>query len=220
MIWLCLQGSQYLWQPVSEEDQKQSRFSAARPHFRRKQRLFLSMYRQQSSHFLFGQQHQVKQNDRYGWMDIVLLFSWSLTVLLLKWPEYTTLLQWPAAPLCSRPSGTFMHHFFYFVDLLYLTRRWSRAASFLCLSHRHDMQTGRWLSKLSAVWDPKQEDCFVVGSMMRPRRVQVFHESGRLLHSFMDSENLNTVLSVTAFHPTRNAVLGGNASGRLHVFAS
>uniref|UniRef100_A0A8C7Z378 WD repeat-containing protein 76 n=1 Tax=Oryzias sinensis TaxID=183150 RepID=A0A8C7Z378_9TELE len=97
---------------------------------------------------------------------------------------------------------------------------WSRAASFLCRSHRHDMQTGRWLSKLSAVWDPKQEDCFVVGSMMRPRRVQVFHESGRLLHSFMDSENLNTVLSVTAFHPTRNAVLGGNASGRLHVFAS
>uniref|UniRef100_A0A3P9IKR3 WD repeat-containing protein 76 n=1 Tax=Oryzias latipes TaxID=8090 RepID=A0A3P9IKR3_ORYLA len=94
------------------------------------------------------------------------------------------------------------------------------SSSPLLTSIRHDMQTGRWLSKLSAVWDPKQEDCFVVGSMMRPRRVQVFHESGRLLHSFMDSENLNTVLSVTAFHPTRNAVLGGNASGRLHVFAS
>ncbi|XP_018522468.1 WD repeat-containing protein 76 [Lates calcarifer] len=84
---------------------------------------------------------------------------------------------------------------------------------------RHDMQTGRWLSKLSAVWDPKQEDCFVVGSMSKPRRVQVFHESGRLQHSFMDEENLNTVLSVTAFHPTRNILLGGNASGRLHVFS-
>uniref|UniRef100_A0A3B5M038 WD repeat-containing protein 76 n=1 Tax=Xiphophorus couchianus TaxID=32473 RepID=A0A3B5M038_9TELE len=79
--------------------------------------------------------------------------------------------------------------------------------------------TGRWLSKLSAVWDPKQEDCFVVGSMKRPRRVEVFHESGQLLHSFLD-ENLGTVLSVTAFHPTRNALLGGNSSGRMHVFHS
>lgn len=83
----------------------------------------------------------------------------------------------------------------------------------------HDMHTGRWLTKLSAVWDPKKEDCFVVGSMKRPRRVEVFHESGRLLHSFMD-DNLATVLSVTAFHPTRNALLGGNASGRMHVFYS
>lgn len=80
------------------------------------------------------------------------------------------------------------------------------------------MQTGRWLSKLSAVWDPKQEDCFVVGSMGRPRKVLVFHESGQLQHSYRDDEYLTTVLSVTAFHPTRNALLGGNASGRLHVF--
>ncbi|XP_059205380.1 WD repeat-containing protein 76 [Centropristis striata] len=93
------------------------------------------------------------------------------------------------------------------------------AKSPLLTSIRHDMHTGRWLSKLSAVWDPKQEDCFVVGSMSRPRRVQVFHESGQLQHSFTDSENLSTVLSVTAFHPTRNALLGGNASGRLHVFS-
>ncbi|PWA29178.1 hypothetical protein CCH79_00006176, partial [Gambusia affinis] len=89
----------------------------------------------------------------------------------------------------------------------------------LIKSISHDMQTGRWLSKFSAVWDPKQEDCFVVGSMKRPRRVEVFHESGQLLHSFLD-ENLGTVLSVTAFHPTRNALLGGNSSGRMHVFHS
>ncbi|XP_058485197.1 WD repeat-containing protein 76 isoform X1 [Solea solea] len=89
----------------------------------------------------------------------------------------------------------------------------------LLKSIRHDMKTGRWLSKLSAVWDPKQEDCFVVGSMSRPRKVEVFHESGQPLHSFMDCENLTTVLSVTAFHPTRNALLGGNSSGRLHVLS-
>lgn len=55
--------------------------------------------------------------------------------------------------------------------------------------------------------------------MGRPRRMQVFNENGQLQHSFMDAENLTTVLSVTAFHPTRNALLGGNASGRLHVFS-
>ncbi|XP_061600810.1 WD repeat-containing protein 76 [Cololabis saira] len=92
--------------------------------------------------------------------------------------------------------------------------------SSLLTSIRHDMRTGRWLSKLSAVWDPKQEDCFVVGSMMRPRQVQVFQESGQRVHSFIDDDNLTTVLSVTAFHPTRNALLGGNSSGRLHVFSS
>ncbi|XP_077418969.1 WD repeat-containing protein 76 [Vanacampus margaritifer] len=89
----------------------------------------------------------------------------------------------------------------------------------LLTSISHDMRTGRWLSKLSAVWDPKQEDCLLVGSLSRPRRVQVFHESGRLLHTFKDALNLSTVLSVTAFHPTRNAILGGNSSGRLHLFS-
>ncbi|KAM9366690.1 WD repeat-containing protein 76 [Symphorus nematophorus] len=89
----------------------------------------------------------------------------------------------------------------------------------LLTSIRHDMHTGRWLTKLSAVWDPKREDCFVVGSMSRPRTVQVFHENGQPQHSFRDGENLTTVLSVTAFHPTRNALLGGNASGRMHIFS-
>nr|XP_057945084.1 WD repeat-containing protein 76 isoform X2 [Doryrhamphus excisus] len=89
----------------------------------------------------------------------------------------------------------------------------------LLTSIRHNMQTGRWLSKLSAVWDPKQEDCFIVGSLSRPRIVNVFHESGRPLHVFKDDEHLSTVLSVTAFHPCRNAFLGGNASGRLHIFS-
>ncbi|XP_077375956.1 WD repeat-containing protein 76 [Festucalex cinctus] len=89
----------------------------------------------------------------------------------------------------------------------------------LLTSISHDMRTGRWLSKLSAVWDPKQEDCLLVGCLSRPRKVQVFHESGRLLHTFKDAEHLSTVLSVMAFHPTRNAILGGNSSGRLHVFS-
>lgn len=83
----------------------------------------------------------------------------------------------------------------------------------------HNMQTGRWLSKLSAVWDPKQEECFAVGSLSRPCKLQIFHHNGRLQHSFTDPENLSTVPSVVAFHPSRNALLAGNASGRLHVLS-
>ncbi|XP_031424937.1 WD repeat-containing protein 76 isoform X2 [Clupea harengus] len=89
----------------------------------------------------------------------------------------------------------------------------------LMTSIRHCTQTGRWLSKLQAVWDPRQEDCFVVGSLQQPpRRIEVFHESGQLAHTFDSLDHLTTVCSVTAFHPSRAALLGGNASGRLHVF--
>ncbi|XP_043099282.1 WD repeat-containing protein 76 [Puntigrus tetrazona] len=82
----------------------------------------------------------------------------------------------------------------------------------------HNMHTGRWLSKLSAVWDPKQQDCFVIGSVDRPRQIQVYHESGRRLHTFQDMDHLTTVCSITAFHPSRNALLGGNSTGKLYIF--
>ncbi|XP_036400465.1 WD repeat-containing protein 76 [Megalops cyprinoides] len=97
------------------------------------------------------------------------------------------------------------------------TSEFKSQAPLLC-SIRHDMQTGRWLTKLRAVWDPKQEDCFAIGSMQRPRRMLAFHESGQLVHTFQDEEHLSTVCSVAAFHPSRNALLGANCSGRLHVF--
>ncbi|TNN52329.1 WD repeat-containing protein 76 [Liparis tanakae] len=82
---------------------------------------------------------------------------------------------------------------------------------------RHNMQT--FLTKLSAVWDPKREDCFVVGSVCQSRMALAFHESGELQHSFIDREDLREVLSAIAIHPTRNAFLGCAASGRLHVFS-
>ncbi|XP_028461764.1 WD repeat-containing protein 76 isoform X3 [Perca flavescens] len=84
---------------------------------------------------------------------------------------------------------------------------------------RHKLQTASYRTRVSAVWDPKQEDCFVVGSTSKRHIVKVFHESGKLLHSFVDRDNVTSVLYVTAFHPTRNALLGGNASGQLHVFS-
>ncbi|KAM6308558.1 WD repeat-containing protein 76 [Aegotheles albertisi] len=83
---------------------------------------------------------------------------------------------------------------------------------------RHNNNTGRWLSRFRAVWDPKQEQCFVVGSMARPRQIEVFQDTGKLLHTFCNMDCLGSVCSINAVHPSRNILVGGNSSGRLHVF--
>ncbi|XP_069766660.1 WD repeat-containing protein 76-like [Narcine bancroftii] len=82
----------------------------------------------------------------------------------------------------------------------------------------HNNFTGRWLTKFQAVWDPKREDCFVVGSMARPRQIEVFHSTGTRVHTFKDAEWLGSVCSINVMHPTANVLVGGNSSGRLHVF--
>ncbi|XP_010715970.1 WD repeat-containing protein 76 [Meleagris gallopavo] len=92
------------------------------------------------------------------------------------------------------------------------------ATSALLSTVRHNNNTGRWLTRFRAVWDPKQERCFVVGSMARPRQIEVFQDTGELLHAFCNPECLGSVCSINAFHPTRNVLVGGNSSGRLHVF--
>ncbi|NXN67946.1 WDR76 protein, partial [Himantopus himantopus] len=83
---------------------------------------------------------------------------------------------------------------------------------------RHNSNTGRWLTRFRAIWDPKQEDCFVVGSMARPRQIEVFQDTGKLLHSFYNLDCLSSVCSINVVHPSKNILVGGNSSGRLHVF--
>ncbi|NWZ19019.1 WDR76 protein, partial [Asarcornis scutulata] len=83
---------------------------------------------------------------------------------------------------------------------------------------RHNNNTGRWLTRFRAIWDPKQEDCFVVGSMARPRQIEVYQDTGKLLHSFYNIDCLGSVCSINVVHPSKNILAGGNSSGRLHVF--
>uniref|UniRef100_A0A8D0L192 WD repeat-containing protein 76 n=1 Tax=Sphenodon punctatus TaxID=8508 RepID=A0A8D0L192_SPHPU len=84
--------------------------------------------------------------------------------------------------------------------------------------NRHNNNTGRWLTRFRAVWDPKQEDCFVVCSMARPRQIEVFQATGKRVHSFLNEDFLGSVCSINVMHPTKNVLAGGNSSGRLHVF--
>ncbi|NXO18185.1 WDR76 protein, partial [Oriolus oriolus] len=74
------------------------------------------------------------------------------------------------------------------------------------------------LSTIRAIWDPKQEHCFLVGSMAQPRQIQVFQDTGKLLHSFCNVDCLSSVCSINVVHPSQNILVGGNSSGRLHVF--
>ncbi|NWQ66378.1 WDR76 protein, partial [Neopipo cinnamomea] len=83
---------------------------------------------------------------------------------------------------------------------------------------RHNNNTGRWLTRFRAIWDPKQEHCFLVGSMAQPRQINVFQDTGKLLHSFYNLDCLSSVCSINVVHPSRNILVGGNSSGRLHVF--
>ncbi|KAM3663625.1 WD repeat-containing protein 76 [Ammospiza maritima maritima] len=88
----------------------------------------------------------------------------------------------------------------------------------LLSSIRHNNNTGRWLTRFRAIWDPKQEHCFLVGSMAQPRQIEVFQDTGKLLHSFYNVDCLGSVCSINVVHPSQSILVGGNSSGRLHVF--
>ncbi|XP_038003222.1 WD repeat-containing protein 76 isoform X2 [Motacilla alba alba] len=88
----------------------------------------------------------------------------------------------------------------------------------LLSSIRHNNNTGRWLTRFRAIWDPKQEHCFLVGSMAQPRQIEVFQDTGKLLHTFRSVDCLGSVCSINVVHPSQNILVGGNSSGRLHVF--
>lgn len=83
----------------------------------------------------------------------------------------------------------------------------------------HDNKTGRYLSTFHAVWSPTMPDCFVVGSMHRPRQVEVFSAFQSKLKRVMvyQSDLIASVMSRNAFHPTLDVLGCTNSSGRLHV---
>ena len=84
----------------------------------------------------------------------------------------------------------------------------------------HDNHTGRWLSTFRPTFDPKHAHFFVLGSMDRPRRVELFNCNNNELQCIANIQSdpyLGSVCSRNCFHPSLNIILGGNSSGRLHV---
>ena len=83
-------------------------------------------------------------------------------------------------------------------------------------SINHNNQTGRWLTTFKAEWHPMYEDVFFVGSMSQPRQIDVYNVDGK--HFAMKGEDLGSVCSIVKVHPTQDIIVGGNSSGRVHVF--
>jgi len=82
----------------------------------------------------------------------------------------------------------------------------------------HNNQTGRWVTILKPQWQRNPQDGihkFVIGNMNR--FVDVFAASGEQLAQ-LDGEGITAVPAVAVFHPTKDWVAGGNASGKLSLW--
>jgi len=82
----------------------------------------------------------------------------------------------------------------------------------------HNNQTGRWLTTFKAEWHPNRDDIFFVGSMNQPRQIDVYSDQGDHFPMSDKGEYLASVCSIVKCHPTQDIVVGGNSSGRVHVF--
>lgn len=81
----------------------------------------------------------------------------------------------------------------------------------------HNNQTGRWLTTFKARWHPRRDDLFFVGSMSHPRQINAYSDQGFQYPSLM-GEDLGSICSIVVCHPSQDIVVGGNSSGRVHVF--
>ena len=71
--------------------------------------------------------------------------------------------------------------------------------------------------QFQAVWHPRREDLLFIGSMNRPRQIDAISDKGVSYHP-LQGEDLGSICSRVVCHPTQNIVVGGNSSGRVHVF--
>ncbi|KAH8661621.1 WD40-repeat-containing domain protein [Tricladium varicosporioides] len=79
----------------------------------------------------------------------------------------------------------------------------------------HNNQTGRWVTILKPQWQEQPEDGiqkFVIGNMNR--FVDVYSADGEQLAQ-LSGDGITAVPAVAQFHPTKDWVAGGTASGKL-----
>lgn len=80
---------------------------------------------------------------------------------------------------------------------------------------KHNNQTGRWVTILKPRWQEQPEDGiqkFVIGNMNR--FVDVYSSDGEQLAQ-LSGDGITAVPAVAQFHPTKDWVAGGTASGKL-----
>ena len=82
----------------------------------------------------------------------------------------------------------------------------------------HDNHTGRWLSQFRTVFDPANEDTFIVGSMSHHLEIYSVKSASRL--AAISSPFITAVAPLVAVHPDPSiaAVVTGTASGRMYLY--
>nr|XP_024215212.1 WD repeat-containing protein 76-like [Halyomorpha halys] len=83
----------------------------------------------------------------------------------------------------------------------------------------HNNHTGRWLSVFKAMWHPSRNDVFFIGSLLNPRRIQIYNNNGKLI-SELRNEAMTTISPVLSAHAVLPIIAGGNSSGKVHVFVA
>jgi WD repeat-containing protein 76 len=83
------------------------------------------------------------------------------------------------------------------------------------LSIPHNNNTGRWIQKFKAVWNPRS-DTIMVGNMKRA--VDLFDIHGRRIVQLKDEELLTAIPAVNVFHPQFDLIVSGNASGKMTIW--
>lgn len=95
-----------------------------------------------------------------------------------------------------------------------------------CAVTKHDNHTGRWLAPFRPAFHAIHGSAFAMGSMARPRRVEVFVPTSGAgikspatvaLAAELQCEYLGSVCSRNAFHPSRDIIACANSSGRVHI---
>ncbi|KAK9388053.1 WD40-repeat-containing domain protein [Lipomyces mesembrius] len=85
---------------------------------------------------------------------------------------------------------------------------------------RHNCQTGRWVTILRAHWQQNpldQVQKFVIGNMNR--FMDVYTADGIQLARLGDADLVSAVPAACQFHPTKNWIVGGTASGKVCLFS-
>ncbi|KAK9457613.1 WD40-repeat-containing domain protein [Dipodascopsis uninucleata] len=89
-----------------------------------------------------------------------------------------------------------------------------------CSKIRHNCQTGRWVTILKAHWQERPIDLiqkFVIGNMNR--FMDVYTADGIQLARLGDSEMVSAVPAACRFHPVKNWIVGGTASGKVVLYS-
>ena len=84
---------------------------------------------------------------------------------------------------------------------------------------KHDNHTGRWLAPFQAIWHPRNEDVFLIGSMDYARKLEVFTTTGSTGSSpALEMVGNDSICCRNDMHPMFDIVAGTTSSGKAFIW--